>query len=298
MTMQPTAADIAKVLNARKCGGGWMALCPAHKEKTPSLSISKGKDGRPLVFCFGGCPQDILIDALKKRGAWHDGPAAPSRTLRRKAKLMSLTDEEKQSQAKCQRAWDAAGPVEGTPGQLYLQCRGIVSAETPLPPALRYVEATNALIAAITRPNTDELMGLQAIFLKADAAGVWKKTRRSYGPVRLGSVALSAPDTTCQVTESVEDGLAIAQMNGQATLAVPGTAFLANYFVPPKVCTTIILAPDNDDAGRQAIEKAIPRLQALALTVRVRLPEPDLDWCDMLLEFEGRQAIIKEADYV
>ncbi len=296
--MQPTAADIAKILNARQCGGSWMALCPAHKENTPSLSIGEGKDGRPLVFCFGGCPQDILIDALKKRGAWHDGPAAPSRTLRRKAKLMSLTDEEKQSQAKCQRAWDAAGPVEGTPGQLYLQCRGIVSAETPLPPALRYVEATNALIAAITRPNTDELMGLQAIFLKGDAAGVWKKTRRSYGPVRLGSVALSAPDTTCQVTESVEDGLALAQMSGRATRAVPGTVFLANHFVPPKGCATVTLAPDNDAAGRQAIQKAIPRLQALGLTVRVLLPPPEQDWCDAVLEFEERQALVSEADHV
>ncbi len=74
--MQPTAADIAKILNARKSGGGWMALCPSHEEKTASLSISESKDGRPLVHCFGGCPQDNVIDALRKRGAWHDGSAA------------------------------------------------------------------------------------------------------------------------------------------------------------------------------------------------------------------------------
>jgi hypothetical protein len=301
--MSPAAAEIAKILNARKSGGGWMALCPAHKEKTPSLAIRESKDGKPLVHCFGGCPQDYVIDALRKRGAWHDGPTTATsqvlRNLARKTKPMTsqLTDDEKESQAACQRAWDASVPAENTPAQLYLQCRGIVSTETPLPPSLRYLEAKNALVAAVTRPDSDELVGLHVIFLEADAVGVWKKNRLSYGPVRLGHVKLSAPDTKMQVAESVEDGLALMQMNGRATLAVPGTSFLGGHVTPPRACKTIVLAPDNDEAGRQAIEKAMPRLRALGLTVRVLLPPPESDWCDALPDFEERRAIVEEEFY-
>ena len=162
---------------------------------------------------------------------------------------------------------------------------------------LRYLEAKNALVAAITRPDNDELVGLHVIFLETDEAGVWKKNRLSYGPVRLGSVKLSAPDTKMQVAESVEDGLALMQMNGRATLAVPGTAFLGNHVMPPKQCKTMVLAPDNDEAGRKAIEKATPRLHALGLTVRVLLPPPEHDWCDVLPEFEERRAIVEEEFY-
>jgi len=300
MTVSPAAAEIARTLNARKSGGGWMALCPAHNEKTASLSIREGKDGRPLVHCFGGCPQDNVIDALRKRGAWHDGPAAVTsqvlRNLVQKAKPMTaeLTDDEKESQEACQRAWAAAVPAEGTPAQLYLQCRGIISTETPLPPSLRYLEAKNALVAAVTRPDTEELVGLHVIFLEDDEAGVWKKTKLSYGAVRLGHVKLSAPGTKMQVAESIEDGLALMQMNGRATLAVPGTSFLAGHVVPPRDCKIVVLAPDNDDAGRKAIEKATPRLHALGLTVRVLLPPPEADWCDVLPELEERRAIVEE----
>jgi DNA primase len=273
---------------------------PAHKEKTPSLSIREGKDGKPLVHCFGGCPQDYVIDALRKRGAWHDGPTAVTsqvlRNLAQKAKLMTaeLTDDEKESRAACQRVWDAGVPAENTSAQLYLQYRGIVSTETPLPLSLRYLEAKNALVAAVTRPDSEEFVGLHVIFLEETKTGVSKKTKLSYGPVRLGHVKLSAPDTKIQVAESVEDGLALMQMNGRATLAVPGTSFLGGHVVPPKTCKTIILAPDNDTAGRSAIEKATPRLAALGLTVRVLLPPPACDWCDVLPEFEERRAIVEE----
>lgn len=57
-------------------GGKWIgnrgsALCPAHREKTPSLSISDGS-GRSgpivLVKCFGGCDQEDVLDALNVLG--------------------------------------------------------------------------------------------------------------------------------------------------------------------------------------------------------------------------------------
>ncbi len=75
---------------------------------------------------------------------------------------------------------------------------------------------------------------------------------------------------------------------------VAETSFLGDHVVPPGPGKTIVLAPDNDEAGRKALEKAIPRLRALGLTVRVLLPPPEYDWCDVLPEFEERRAIVEE----
>ena len=39
-----TAETIAKALGGRKAGGGWVARCPAHDDRVPSLSISDADD--------------------------------------------------------------------------------------------------------------------------------------------------------------------------------------------------------------------------------------------------------------
>jgi hypothetical protein len=38
-----------------KTKNGWQARCPAHDDKSPSLSICAGEDGRTLLKCFTGC---------------------------------------------------------------------------------------------------------------------------------------------------------------------------------------------------------------------------------------------------
>jgi hypothetical protein len=46
------------------------ARCPAHDDKSPSLTIGVGADGRALVHCHAGCPADDVVDALGL--AWSD----------------------------------------------------------------------------------------------------------------------------------------------------------------------------------------------------------------------------------
>jgi hypothetical protein len=50
-----------------KNGQGWLAHCPAHEDKVPSLSISEGQDGRALVKCFAGCTPESIVAALGLR---------------------------------------------------------------------------------------------------------------------------------------------------------------------------------------------------------------------------------------
>lgn len=42
----------------------WMARCPAHGDKTPSLSVAEGDRGRVLLHCFAGCSFDKICVAL------------------------------------------------------------------------------------------------------------------------------------------------------------------------------------------------------------------------------------------
>lgn len=59
-----TIEDIAARLHATKTSTGYEALCPAHKDKRPSLSISSGNDGRILLKCHRGCDtKDVLAAA-------------------------------------------------------------------------------------------------------------------------------------------------------------------------------------------------------------------------------------------
>ena len=42
----------------------WIALCPAHDDKRPSLSIKQADDGRVLLKCWTGCGAAGIVNAL------------------------------------------------------------------------------------------------------------------------------------------------------------------------------------------------------------------------------------------
>lgn len=42
----------------------WIARCPAHEDKSPSLSVRAEPDGRILMKCFAGCEVASILGAL------------------------------------------------------------------------------------------------------------------------------------------------------------------------------------------------------------------------------------------
>lgn len=58
-------AIVARLKGVRKTGSGYQALCPAHADRTPSLSITEGSDGRVLVKCHAGCSFESIRVAMK-----------------------------------------------------------------------------------------------------------------------------------------------------------------------------------------------------------------------------------------
>jgi len=45
-------------------GGSYSAKCPAHDDRSPSLSIKLCDDGRILMHCFAGCDVEDVCSAL------------------------------------------------------------------------------------------------------------------------------------------------------------------------------------------------------------------------------------------
>jgi AAA domain/Homeodomain-like domain len=66
-------AMLSRLLGVRRNGSGWRALCPAHADKNPSLSIDV-RGGRILVHCHAGCSQGAVLAALgiETRELFHD----------------------------------------------------------------------------------------------------------------------------------------------------------------------------------------------------------------------------------
>ena len=60
----------------RTSNGGWQSQCPSHEDRSPSLSIREGSDGRVLLFCFAGCETPAVLRALglTYRDLFGDGP--------------------------------------------------------------------------------------------------------------------------------------------------------------------------------------------------------------------------------
>lgn len=44
--------------------GTWVARCPAHEDRQPSMSIREVEDGRVLAHCFAGCTVEEIVGAV------------------------------------------------------------------------------------------------------------------------------------------------------------------------------------------------------------------------------------------
>jgi len=67
-----TALDrlLARLEGVRRDGqGGYMARCPSHPDARASLHITP-REGKVLIFDFGGCPTALVLDRLGLR--WSD----------------------------------------------------------------------------------------------------------------------------------------------------------------------------------------------------------------------------------
>ena len=62
--MTPAERFVQRLSKVKGRNGTWTACCPAHEDKSPSLSVREADDGRVLVHCFGGCDVHTVLGAV------------------------------------------------------------------------------------------------------------------------------------------------------------------------------------------------------------------------------------------
>lgn len=62
--MRPVERVLERLEGVRESNGSWKALCPAHDDREPSLSVLEGDDGRALIKCFAGCQNSEIVGNL------------------------------------------------------------------------------------------------------------------------------------------------------------------------------------------------------------------------------------------
>ncbi len=303
---------VGRKTKLKRAGNEMVGLCVFHKERSPSLRVD---DAKGLYYCFGcGKSGDAIrfiqetenlsfMDALRVLGASDLPIVDPAERARRAEEDRA---ERAQAIAEAKAFWDrSAGPVEGTPAEVYAKSRGITM---KLPPSIRFGmlpawrdretgewgRDLPAMIGAVT--IGDELVAIQRIFLKwgGRAKADMKRPKLSLGRVKGGALRLDAPgpitvhDGEIIITEGPEDGLSLAQEipNRRVWVAL-GTAFMPEIVFPPEV-HSVVIAGQNDGPGQAATEAAAHSLLERGLAVRTMYPSPGYkDWND---ELNGRRA--------
>ncbi len=285
-----TAETIAKALGGRKAGSGWSARCPAHDDRTPSLSLRDTNDGKVLVRCHAGCDQDEVIAHLKASGLWpQNGPrlfryAASRRVTKPKE---PDRDDIKRTEAALS-IWQSTISAVGTPVETYLSARSL---NLSPPPSLRFHRGLKhplgglwpAMIALVTRGSDGTPLAIHRTFLSHDgsAKAPIDPNKMMLGPCRGGAVRLGDAGNVLLVGEGIETCLAATQATGHPAWAALSTSGLRALDLPASARDVIILA-DGDDPGEAAARVCASRWKREGRRVRIARPPRGLDFNDML----------------
>jgi hypothetical protein len=295
-----TAETIAKALGGHKAGAAWMARCPAHDDRAPSLSIADTRDGKVLVRCHAGCDQRDVIAALRARGIWAADARRPFRSLRKPSRVPppeAHSDALRRTDAAL-AIWRGLQSGEGTPVETYLRSRGLT---VPIPPSIRFHVGLKhpsggvwpAMVALVTQGADGKAIGIHRTFLASDGStkAPVEPAKMMLGLCRGGAVRLAERHDVLMVGEGIETCLAVMQATGRPAWAALSTSGLRALDLPCEVRDVFVLA-DGDDPGEAAAQNCAWRWKREGRRVRIARPPQGMDFNDLLLR---RAPYIEEA---
>ncbi|WP_162928339.1 CHC2 zinc finger domain-containing protein [Sphingopyxis terrae] len=286
-----------------------VGLCPFHNERTPSFEVNDsngqyychgcGKSGDAITFLMEG--EGMTFRQAYEALAGDEFPViSEEERARRKAE-----DEEKMAEriAVAKEIWAASIPPKGTPAEVYLRSRGIVM---DLPETVRFAMTPrwrNAETGEVGRDipavvfamqdNSDDIVGVQCVFLedggrrkyeRTRADGTKAKAKLTFGKLVGSAIRLGPVAEQIVYCEGPEDGLTLAQLLPHMSVWVScGTAVMPRMIFPRAV-QSLILAGDNNIAGRKAVVAARIVHSSQGLKVEEVFPDPPFkDWNDQLM---------------
>lgn len=277
-------------------GGTWrqnkgMCCCPAHDDRTPSLSVTLGRKAI-LFHCFAGCSNEEVIAALDRQGV-------RSRDLFDGSGAVAADRPEKSAfNSNARRLWHSAAMISGSRAEEYLARRGILRASDQL----RYLERTPlgprgavqflpAMLAAVT---TDiGIIAIHRTFLDAPNAKLagFDRPKLALGSLGCGAVRLAPPAAgRLGLAEGIESALSATQMFGVPCWATLGNERFGLVAIPESV-RELHLFIDNDRGGELANQRALKAYSASCRVIQSRAPASSgFDWNDELKARLARKA--------
>jgi putative DNA primase/helicase len=269
ITLDRSAEDIARALNGRREGRGWMARCPAHDDSTPSLSISQADD-RVLVHCFSGCSQHAVIDELRRRDLWPGRAEPAAKNFRFEIFATPPADDAQARKRIARQLWSEAKPLGGTLGERYfIEHRKLDVRLLDFAHALRWHPSRQAIVALMTDAASGEAIGVHRTFLDGDGAKVERKMLGRQGVVCLSPH--SKVTLGLGITEGVEDGLAVLLSGWAPVWVATSSGAIARFPVLAGVEALTIFA-DADGPGIREAEKCVDRWRSAGRDVCITAP--------------------------
>lgn len=289
----PLSTVVATYVKLTRAGREWKACCPFHPDRTPSFTVN---DDKGFGHCFGcGWHGDAadFIAALEGCGLREAAVrlGAGDLPLARPDCRGNVGADKTDTVAAAVRIWRQAEPIGGTAAEAYLRRRGIHIA---LPPTLRFARlkhpagGVHPCLVAVAISAEKTFAGIQRTYLtdpgrKAPVDPV----KMSLGRIAGCAIRLAPPAGELIVCEGLEDGLTLQQELGRAVWVAAGASMLSSMCFPP-IVTSVVIAADNDTAGKREADKGAAAFAERGL--RVRIIRPADGFKDFNSELMGGQA--------
>jgi len=210
----------------------WQALCPAHDDHDPSLSIAVGDDGRVLLHCHAGCGSAEVLNAL--------GLAEADLFPRRSPPLRSVQQGSRSgSKSEQPKKMDATYDYKDQGGKLLYQ-------------VLRYEPK------AFRQRRPGE-----------EGEWIWNLHGVERVLYRLPDLLNAEPERWFFVVEGEKDADALAAIGLTATTNSGGAGKWGQCDSSVLDDRRVAIIPDRDDTGRQHAEAIAASLNGAAADVRI-----------------------------
>lgn len=284
-SLEAQGREIVERLGGEWQRNGGLCRCPAHDDRTPSLSVRPG-ERRLLFHCFAGCETGKVLRALSALQLLDSGPERGGIDT-----APSPADPGARHRGAAERLWSAAVPIQGSPAETYLRSRGLALAVSDLRyhPRTPYGRGAQAIFRPSLLAAVRDDAGLVAVhrtFLDPGSGRLadLPLPKRALGRLGQGAVRLRPPrGGTLGWAEGIESAMAATQLTGIPCWATLGTERFARVTLPPSV-RRLVLFLDNDAGGRRAEMLAREEQRGSEVRVEARYPEAvSADWNDVLL---------------
>lgn len=271
---------VVEMLGGHWTARGGMCRCPAHDDRSPSLSIRAGRR-RLLLHCFAGCSAVEILDALQRnRLLTPDAGVAVGHS--------PVADGQPPLAEFAKHIWRDARIIAGSTAETYLRRRGIETNSSEL----RYHPRTPhgpkpvtqyrpALIAAVR--NETGLVGIHRTFLDPRTGGLARLSEPKLGLGRFGFGAVRFGGTAIRLglAEGLETALSASALFGIPCWAALGTERFRHVVLPAGV-EHLMLFLDNDAGGRRA-ERLARETYKHVRSIEAHYPRVrGYDWNDVL----------------